>query len=162
MLWSQASLESYWNEELLNWESAVNCWSVGGHCLPRTFSSLIVLINFKEPKLFLFLQSPLGGFAPTHTLVHTYYHTPAPPAPYVMATLEALVHYSVFSYLMKCFFFLSGTRTSGKSLVSLSLSCPTGRIYTLILQRPAATGWNSPCPSSSSSLPTMLWTNMDM
>ncbi len=108
------------------------------------------------------LQSPLGGFALTHTLVHTYSHTPAPPAPYVMATLEALGHYSVFRYLMKYLFFLSGTRTSGRSLVSLSLSRPTGRIYTLILQRPAATGWNSPCSSSSSSLPTMPWTNMDM
>lgn len=80
-----------------------SCWvgsqswtagALGGRChmcLPRTFPPLIALLNFKEPQLFLFFQNPMGGFTSTHTLVHTYSRTPAPPAPYVMANVEAVV-----------------------------------------------------------------------
>ncbi len=51
MLWSQANLESYWNEELLNWESVVNGWSIGGTL------SHVSTQNFKEPQLFLFYRA---------------------------------------------------------------------------------------------------------
>lgn len=153
-------LVSYWNEERLNWESIVNGWSVGGtlsHVSPRNVLTTDCAPQLQRAPTLPVFTDPLGGFTPTHTLVHTYSHTPAPPAPYVTARVD------VVNDSMKCFFFFrSGTRTSGKWQVRLSLSLRTGRTYTLIHQRPAATGWNSPCPSSNSSWPTTPWTSMDM
>lgn len=55
-------------------------------CHPGTFSLLIGVFNFKEPQLFLFLHTPLGGLS-QHTLLFTHTLTPQKTAPPITTTL---------------------------------------------------------------------------